>query len=362
MSSQRPLTLLALGVLIVTIAQGCTFPGANLLQPAPKNYGVLKLDPLVDNPDYKGKFGAVNDIVGNDGTTSVGTLNGLTISQINQYQKESVFVFSKTGGLYNTNNGGRNWRQVGTTEGLNSLSMDYSKSGDTTQVLVSGSVNTTGKIYLSTNEKELKEVHSDVPGDTSIPFVSISPRSNSNFLAIVRNSVSDEIIVSVDAGSSWRKSEKLPSRVRSLTKSSNGVNLLLENNQLRRQNNSNDGEPTFDIIDVASNFANQTILKTVDTSVGQFLLTNAGLYRVNSDSTTKFSLPVTDSPVLDFAIDPYNTEHYIAGVGTRLLETTNSGSTWTVRSDVGNEAGAGKIYVTHFDPFVTGQIYLGRGQ
>jgi photosystem II stability/assembly factor-like uncharacterized protein len=361
MSSQKPLTLLSLGVLIITIAQGCSLPGTQLFRQVPKVYGILKLDPSITTGNFKDKFGAVNDVVNNN-NESAGSLSTLTISRIQQFQKDNLFAVSTGGGLYNTNNGGQNWRQIATSEGVVTLGLDFAKESDSGKLIIGGSVNTTGKIYLSEGDKELKEIHSDVPGGTSIPFVSISPRVNSSFFAIVRNTANDEIIVSTDNGGSWKKTEKLTTRVKSLTKGANGVNLLLENNKLLSQNNLDDSSPTFDTVEPNINFGTQTIVKSVVLSGTTYTLTSTGLYKSQSDGTqVKYSLPITDSPVLDFAIDPNNPSHYLVGVGVRLLETSNSGATWTVRNDVGEEEGAGKIQVIHFDPFTAGQVYLGRG-
>lgn len=361
MTTSSPLTLAALGVFILTVAQGCTFPGSEYLQPKVVSYGLLKMDPSITG-DYKNKFGAINTLANTDGSEVQGDLTNANIIRIEQYQKDNLFVFTRRGNIFNTNNGGINWRQVSTSEGFTGGAMDFSTDDDS-RIVIGGAINATGKIFLSVNEAPLQEIHSDVPGGTNIPFVALNKTNNNIIYAIVRNSVADALIISTDGGSSWRKTDTLPARVTRFGIIQNKLTINLENNQQRVQNNLDGMFPTFDIHDLALGLnANKKVLKTLTVNDANLTLTEEGLYYTAQDgSKHKYILPITDSPVYDFDIEPTNTNHIIAGVGTRLLETFNGGNTWTVRNDVGEEQGAGKIQVTHFDPFVSGQIYLGRG-
>lgn len=361
MSTPRPLMLATLGVLIVTVAQGCTFP--QIIPQRAEAYGILKLDPNIDREEFRGRFGTVNTVANADGSPANADLSRTSITQLYQFEQNNLFAVASTGSIYNTNNGGVSWRQVNSVDGFNAQWLDYGRDDDT-KIIVSGAQGGTGKIFLSTNESSLTQVYSDVPGGTSIPFAMVSKRNNNQLVAVVRNGAGDELITSNDGASSWQKYEKLPARVKQWRVENQQLTMLLENNQVRRQNNTNDAAPTFDVTNATTGLpSNQTINSVVRGANATFTLTNTGLFRASSEGTViQISLPITDSPVLSFAVDPFNPSRYIAGVGTRLLETSNGGSSWTIRNDVGTDNGAGRILVTHFDPFVNGQIFLGRGQ
>lgn len=360
MSTPRPLMLATLGVLIVTIAQGCSFP--QVLPQKEVNYGILKLDPKIDREEFKGKFGTVNTIVNADGSSTNTDLANTTITSISQFKENDLFALSSSGIIYNTDNGGVAWRQIKAADNFTAQYIDYAKDDDE-KIIISGSLGGTGKIYLSTNEGQLTQIYSDVPGGTSIPYVFLSKRNNDQIIAVVRNNAGDELISSSDGGKSWQKYEKLTSRVRAWNIEDKQLVFLSENNEVKKQSNTNDSSPIFDVEKPVAEFQNQTINKVIYTTGTSFVLTNAGLYRKSSEGAIgKISLPITDAPVISMAVDPFDSSHYVAGVGTKLLETKNGGSSWTVRNDVGTEIGAGRVLVTHFDPFQQGQIFLGRGK
>lgn len=361
--SSRPVLLASLGVLILTAFQGCTLPGANLLpQNKVLSCGILKLDPNITEGDYKDKFGAINAVVKSDGSNASSDLSKVSITKLFQADDKTVYAVTTNGGVFNTNNGGRNWKQNSVPDSAVIQDLNYIDS-DQAHLYVGGNASNTGKIYAADSSSGLHEVYSDVPGGTTIPFVYISNRNTNDIIAILRSKTSDTIIHSFDNASSWQKLLVLPSKVVDFSYPNKVMNLLLENGTILRQNNEDDTNPTFETVNQIVDFSKQSIKKVMNNSGLEYTLTATSFYRKDGAGVvSKLTLPITDARLWDFDIDPFDASHYIVGIGTRLLETKNSGNTWDVRSDVGSDSNPCAIKVTKFDVFTKGQIYLGRAE
>jgi hypothetical protein len=203
---------------ILSTAASCSLNPFGSKSPA-GFYGILKQDPLVKKDTF-GKINAVKTI--NSKVDPTG-LEPLSITKLEQINKDTLFALTREKGVFRTIDGGKNWQRIYTfpvvyteeKEKQKQLEEDLKKNDELTitdfyvdpantkLVYMSANSGKKGKIFKTEDGgKTVREVYSEINGETSVDFVVIDPSESNHVYALLNKNA---LIATNDGGKTWQK-------------------------------------------------------------------------------------------------------------------------------------------------------------
>jgi hypothetical protein len=368
-----------------------------------KSYGLLKKDPSV-----KDIFGRINNIRYSDGKTNPEGLQSANIVEIEQLSSNNLFVLTENKGIFETNDGGRNWDRSYIFPIISNAKDQKTKDTEITSiiqkndaiigtdfeissrnpnlVLVTGSINGISKIWRSEDGgKSYKEVYSEIDKGNNLVGVEIDSKNDNIVLGLLEGGV---VIRSLDAGKTWSKIKDFSSNAVQIGVVPEFDNLLFVLFTGKPMQYSSDSGVTWqesvfshEQSNIGESQAKDFTIRSdifKKESFGQFeelipvkkqknswilLADNQVWYTDRLDQPfIKMVLPLTDEKykIAAVGIDPdKGVDRLLVSIEDNLFETTNRGQSWTTSDLVGLSTPSGDINNILIDKYNTNIIYMG---
>ncbi len=396
---------------ILTTAQSCTGLNLGISNPlvAPTILGVLKHDPEIKSDGF-GQINSVKTVSGGKDVQGLSNLSGNKISQVN---KDTLFLLTKTKGLFKSTNGGRDWERKYIFN-INSNEFDQNKKNqeitakinqndsfvpsdfiiDTQNeqnIFVAGKTNDKiGKIYSSNDGGDtFKLTYTEVQVDIGVNIITIDPANPLRVYALLEGG---SLIRSLDAGSTWKKVQNFketPVQV-GFTQGIKptlfvilrtvGVSISLNDGDSWETINT-EKEPITEKSETkteGASFISSNPKKNIFTLFDRFIPVSTPNGAIESaimvaDNQLWYSENISKLPfkklllplqadqqnILDVAIDrAKGLDRIYVSVGNKLLETKNKGESWNSQDKIGLSSKIGNIGQILLDKDNSETIYL----
>jgi photosystem II stability/assembly factor-like uncharacterized protein len=315
--SKLKLFIIVLGLILLTTA--CALPFAS----APKEEGgIFKSFDYGENWEHK------NIAVIADKKTNISDVSTKEI--VFDFSDHSlVYLATRGQGLYLSENGGEEWRQIFNTGFISSVALDNNSRG----VIYIAVAN---KIYKSIDQgKTWRTIYLENRPAVQITQVAVDPKSSQRLLMAT---TAGEIYQSTDAGESWQSSFETKNNVRKILINRKNSKIIYAATLSAGIFKSEDGgirwrnlKENYQQIDAGTL---QYRFLTFDPGVsdGLFFASNSGIIRtVNGGETwqeLKLLTPKNAATINTVALDSKNNLHIYYATNDTIYRTFDGGKTW----------------------------------
>lgn len=277
-----------------------------------------------------------------DGKTTMGTISALGISKLayDPQKSDVVYAGAYNAGLYKTTDGAATWEQI-----LGQIPViDFAiNPNDDQMIYAAGSFEERGRALLTHDGgKSWNAIYTAATTNSAVRAIAINPFSPEQ---VVIGMSQGELIMSMDAGATWRLVQSYNDRVNQIVWNNSGIYVVVKGTGLFK---SSDGGNTYQLITANLQSAgNTSTLSIFGSSISSFnqlaisesntqvmyLTTNLGLYRSGDggNSWQFVTMPLRQSAVSPTAVAVARSSDNVVYVsaGSIIYKTVDSGSSWS---------------------------------
>lgn len=271
-----------------------------------------------------------------------GTIAGLGISKLayDPQKADVVYAGAYNAGLYKSTDGATSWEQI-----LGQIPViDFTiNPNDDQMIYAAGTFNERGRALLTHDGgKSWNTIYTSASTNSAVRAIALNPNSPEQ---VVIGLSQGELIMSNDAGTTWRLIQSYNDRINQIFWNNDGIYVVVKATGVFK---SSDGGNTFQLITAnlqsSGNTSSLSIFGSSISSFNQmaislnnpqemFLTTNQGLYRsYNGGVLWQFvSMPLRQSSISPNAVAIARSSDFVVYVsaGSIIYKTTDGGSTWS---------------------------------
>lgn len=278
----------------------------------------------------------------NAGATSSVNIAALGISRLaySPQKEDTVYAGAFNAGLYKSTDGAATWEQI-----LGQIPViDFAiNPNDDQMIYAAGSFEDRGRALLTHDGgKSWNAIYTSATTNSSVRAIALNPSSPEQ---VVIGLSQGELIMSNDAGATWRLIQSYNDRVNQIVWNYDGIYAVVKGTGVFK---SSDGGNSFQLITAnLQSSGNTSTLSIFGSSISSFnqlaisqnntqrmfLTTNLGLYESNNGGTswTFITMPLRQSSISPTAVAIARSSDNIVYVsaGSVIYKTTDSGSNWS---------------------------------
>lgn len=304
----------------------------------------------------------------NSGTTDGVSMAALSISKLayNPQKEDVVYAGAFNAGLYMSTDGAATWEQI-----LGQIPViDFAiNPNDDQMIYAAGAFDGRGRALLTHDGgKSWNAIYTSATTNSSVRAIALNPNSPEQ---VTIGLSSGELIMSNDAGASWKLVQSYNDRINQIFWNNNGIYAVVKGTGIFK---SVDSGNTFQLITAnLQSTGNTSTLSIFGSSISSFnqlaisqnnpqamfLTTNLGLYKsYNGGASWQFvTMPLRQSAISPTAVAiARSTDNVVyVSAGTIVYKTTDGGNTWSTADTQTNNLVNSLIV----DPYLPQAAYAG---